>query len=297
MSAAEPAGAALRGYLWGTGGVVAFGLTLPMTSLVVSVMDPVFIGLGRAVVAALVAAVLLAVTRAPWPTRHELVGLVVVAAGVVLGFPVFSAMAMQTVPASHGGVVLGLLPLATALASVLINHERPSAGFWLTAAAGAVLVVIYAGGADLGSLVAGDLLLLAAAASAAVGYAWGGRLAATMGGARVICWALVLSLPVIAAPALARAPSDFAAIGAGQWAAFAYLALVSQLAGFFLWNRGLAVGGVARVSQVQLLQPFVTLLGAGVLLSEDWGARDLVFALLVVASVALNRRTVVSTGR
>ncbi len=286
--------AALAGLAWGACGVVAFGLTLPLTRLVVPVMDPVFIGLGRAVVAALVAAVLLALSRAPWPNRRQWLSLAVVAAGVVLGFPVLSAMAMQSVPASHGGVVLGLLPLATALASVVLNHERPSAGFWLTAAAGALLVVVYAGGADLGQLAAGDALLLGATVSAAVGYAVGGRLSASMGGWQVICWALVLSLPFIAVPAWQRAPVDLAAIGVEQWTAFAYLALVSQLAGFFLWNRGLALGGVARVAQVQLLQPFVTLVGATVLLGEAWGLRDLVFALLVVASVGLNRRTTIS---
>lgn len=286
--------APLAGLAWGAVGVVAFGLTLPMTRIVVPVMDPVFIGLGRAVVAAVVAAALLALSRAPWPDRGQWLSLAVVAAGVVLGFPVLSAMAMQTVPASHGGVVLGLLPLATALASVVLNHERPSTGFWLTAAAGAVLVVVYAGGADLGQLAAGDALLLGATVSAAVGYAVGGRLSASMGGWRVICWALVLSLPFIAVPAWLRAPVDLAAVSVDQWLAFAYLALISQLAGFFFWNRGLALGGVARVAQVQLLQPFVTLVGATVLLGEAWGLRDLAFALLVVASVSLNRRTTIS---
>jgi drug/metabolite transporter (DMT)-like permease len=281
----------LRGFLWGGGGVVAFGLTLPMTRLVVPVMDPVFIGLGRAVVAALVAIALLWASRAPLPTRQQWLPLSVVAAGVVLGFPVLSAMAMQTVPAAHGGVVLGLLPLATALASVVLNHERPSPGFWITAAIGAILVVLYAGGINLEGLVAGDLLLLGATVSAAIGYAVGGRLSATMGGWRVICWALVMSLPVILVPTVLRMPLQPEAISIEQWAAFGYLALVSQLAGFFLWNRGLALGGVARVSQVQLLQPFVTLVAATFILGELWGVRDLAFALLVVASVALNKRT------
>ncbi len=285
---------ALRGLLWGAVGVTAFGLTLPMTRLVVPVMDPVFVGLGRAVIAALAAAVLLVLSRSPWPERQEWPALAVVAAGVVLGFPVLSAMAMQSVPASHGGVVLGLLPLATALASVVFNRERPSPGFWLTAAAGAALVVFYAGGADLGRLSTGDLLLLGATVSAAVGYAVGGRLSKHMGGWRVICWALVLSLPFIVVPAWRYAPVDLASVSMEQWAAFGYLALVSQLAGFFFWNRGLALGGVARVSQVQLLQPFVTLVGATTILGEAWGVRDLAFAALVVASVGLNRRTAIA---
>lgn len=291
MSGSEPA--VVRGLAWGLAGVVAFGLTLPMTRLLVTVMDPVFIGLGRAVVAAMAAAVLLLVSRAPWPSRGQWPQLAVVAGGVVLGFPLLSAMAMRTVPAVHGGVVLGLLPLATALASVVINHERPSPLFWLTAVVGAVLVMLYAGGSDLASLAAGDALLVAAVAAAATGYAAGGRLAREMGGWRVICWALVLSAPLIVLPAWWHRPLP-ADLDGGHWLAFAYLALVSQLAGFFFWNRGLALGGVARVSQVQLLQPFVTAAAAAVLLHEGIELRDMVFALAVIACVAGNRRTAIA---
>lgn len=297
MSHNLPLSPVAKGYLWGIGGVVVFGFTLPFTRLVVPVMDPVFVGLGRAVFAAVIALCLLLGTRSPWPGRRQWLALGIVAAGVVIGFPVLSAIAMQSVPATHGGVVLGLLPLATALASVLVNRERPPLWFWITAIAGALLVVIYAAGTQFGAVSSGDLFLVGATVSAAIGYAISGRLARSMGGWRVICWALVVALPFIVIPAWTAMPKTDVVIAPHQWLAFAYLALASQLGGFFLWNRGLALGGVARVSQVQLLQPFITLVGAMWILSEVITMRDLAFAVAVVVCVALNKRILSAGGR
>lgn len=279
-----------RGMLHGFLGVAAFGLTLPATRYVAPYLDPVFIGLGRAVVAALVAAALLYATRQPVPSRQQFARLFVVGLGVVIGFPVLSALAMQTAPASHGGVVLGILPLATAIASVFVSHDRPSAGFWLFGVLGSVLVVVYALLEGVGRIQFADLALLGAVASAAIGYAVGGELSRQLGGWQVICWTLVLMCPIIVAPALWRAPAELAAVPVPIWLGFLYLALVSQLLGFFWWNKGLALGGVARVSQMQLLQPFVTLLASAAALREVITTETYVFAVLVVIVVAIGRR-------
>ncbi|HSH42280.1 MAG TPA: DMT family transporter [Arenicellales bacterium] len=279
-----------RGMLYGLLGVTAFGLTLPITRFVTPYLDPVFIGLGRAVLAALVAAALLLVTRQRLPAPRQLGRLLVVGLGVVIGFPVLSAWAMQTAPASHGGVVLGILPLATAVASMFVSNDRPSIGFWLFGILGSALVVAYALIEGVGRIQAADLALLGAVVSAAVGYAVGGDLSRRLGGWQVICWALVLMLPVIAAPAWWHMPDTLAAVPLPAWTGFLYLALVSQLYGFFWWNRGLALGGVARVSQIQLLQPFITLAASVAVLQEVITFETGVFAVLVVVVVALGRR-------
>jgi drug/metabolite transporter (DMT)-like permease len=279
-----------KGLLLGLLGITAFGLTLPITREVVSALDPLFVGLGRAFVAGLVATLWLAVTHSPVPRRRHWPRLLLVAAGAVLGFPLLSAWAMQTLPASHGGVVLGVLPLMTALVGTLMSDERPSMGFWLAGIAGSAVVVGYALQRGGGVLQPGDLALLGAVLSAAVAYAAGGQLAKDLGGGAVICWALVLALPFIAVPTLMMAPRTLAALPTQIWMGFLYLALVSQLFGFFLWNAGLALGGIARVSQVQLLQPLVTLLASGILLGERIDVATMGYALSIIALVALGRR-------
>lgn len=279
-----------RGMALGLVGVTAFGLTLPATRYVVAYLDPVFIGLGRAVVAGLVAGLLLWLGKSRLPSRSQFGRLVFVALGAVVGFPILSARAMETLPAAHGGVMLGLLPLITATVAALISHERPSPRFWLFAAAGSALVVLYAWLQGVGSLQTGDLYLLGAAIAAAVSYAVGGLLSREIHGWQVICWALVIALPFIVVPAAMASPEAMLSLPATVWAGFLYLALVSQLVAFFWWNRGLALGGVARVSQVQLLQPFITIAAAAVLVGEAVEVATVGFALLVVATVAMGRR-------
>lgn len=279
-----------RGMLYGLLGITAFGLTLPVTRFVTPELDPVFIGLGRALLAALLAGAVLFATGQPLPTRRQIGRLLVVGLGVVIGFPVLSAWAMQTAPASHGGVVLGILPLATAIASVFVSRDRPSTGFWIFGVLGSALVVAYALLEGVGRIQVADLALLGAVISAAVGYAVGGDLSRQLGGWQVISWALVLMLPVIAVPALWHMPGDLQAVSAPVWVAFLYLALVSQYFGFFWWNKGLALGGVARVSQIQLLQPFVTLAASVAVLQEVITTETYVFAVLVVLVVAIGRR-------
>ncbi len=286
-----------KGMWLGLVGVSVFGLTLPITRYVVAYLDPVFIGLGRAVVAALFAVVLLYLNKASLPSRKQFLQLIIVALGVVIGFPILSSWAMLSVPASHGGVVVGVLPLITAMVAAVISAERPSLGFWLSAVAGSTLVVIYAWQQGVAGLYQGDIALLGAVISAAVGYAVGGKLSQQLGGWRVICWALLLSLPFILVPVLLLLPSEATLIPTSVWLGFLYLALASQLFGFFFWYKGLALGGIARVSQVQLIQPFITLLASVMLIGEVVDNITILFAVLVVLMVAIGKQTVIRNKR
>lgn len=277
-----------RGLAWGFLGVLAFSATLPATRLAVAALDPSFVGLGRALVAAVLAAALLAATRSPFPRRATWPGLAVVALGVVAGFPLLTAWAMRHVPASHGAVVVGLLPLATAVAGALLAHERPSRRFWACAVAGSAVVVGYALWKGGGLLHVADLLLVGAVIAAAIGYAEGARLARELGSWQVISWALVLAAPFLAIP------TWHAATGLGDvpwtaWAGFAYVAVVSAYVGFFAWYRGLAEGGIAAVGQVQLLQPFLTIFLSVLLLGEALDPATFVAAGLVILAIALGR--------
>jgi drug/metabolite transporter (DMT)-like permease len=285
------------GLMLGTLGVAVFSLTLPMTRLAVADLDPVWIGLARALVAALPAAAWLAWTRAPRPPRRALRGLATVAAGVVVGFPTLSSMAMREVDASHGAVVLGVLPLATAVAGAWLAGERPGRAFWAWAVLGAALVCAFALREGSGRLQAGDGLLAAAIAAAALGYAAGGRLARELGGAATICWALVLAAPFLAVPVAWLSWRHGVDAGPAAWLGFAYVSLFSQFLGFFAWYRGLALGGIARVSQVQLVQSFMTLGFAAWLGGERPGAPAWAFAAAVVAVVAAQRVTSGATIR
>lgn len=282
--------------LLGLLGVVGFSFTLPVTGMVLPELEPMFVGSGRAVLAAMVASLWLLVTRSRLPNASQWRRLFIVSAGVVIGFPLLSAWAMQTVPASHGGVVLGIMPLGTAVVGVFVAHERPSSGFWLVGLAGATVVIAYTMWIGNGHVQIGDLALLGAVVSAAIGYAVGGYLSKELGGSEVICWALVLSLPVHVIPAWLFAPVSFVEISSHTWTGFLYLALVSQLLGFFLWNKGLALGGIARVSQTQLVQPFVTIVASALLLDEVIESTTIIFALVVIGVVTLGRNMPIVTA-
>ncbi|MBI2772576.1 MAG: DMT family transporter [Burkholderiales bacterium] len=286
----------IRGLWFGALGVVIFALTLPMTRLAVGTpeapqMSGVFIALGRAVVASVLSAVFLAATRAPLPRREDWWPLAITSAGVVFGFPLFTSIAMRHVEAVHASVIVGVLPLATAGVGAWLHRQRPSAGFWVCAAVGSALVVAFAvirsGASGLGIQPA-DVLLLAAMGCAAVGYAWGARLSQHMRAEYVICWALVMALPLTLPAALITRPQ--APLSASAWWGFAYVAVFSMWLGFFAWYRGLALGGTVRVSQVQLLQPFLGMLFAVPLLGERLDALTLGFALAVIATVFIGKK-------
>lgn len=291
--AISPARHESRGMWLGLIGVAVFSLTLPFTRIAVAELNPAFVAFGRAVVAGVCALVLLAWIKAPRPTRPQLRGLVITALGVVVGFPLFSSIAMRYVPAAHGAVVVGLLPLATALFGALRFGERPSMGFWLAALAGSGIVIAFALREGGGSFHLADFALFAAVITAAMGYAEGGRLAQSMGGQNVIAWALVVALPVMLPASVWLGWQYGVTASPPAWLAFGYVSLFSMFIGFFFWYKGLALGGIARVGQVQLLQPFMSLLGAAVIAHEALDASNMLFALAVIVVVAIGRRMAV----
>ena len=226
-----------QGMLLGLMGVLVFSFTLPITRLIVPFMDPVFLGLGRSVIAGVVAAAILIVLKQPLPTLRQAGLLFLTACGVVWGFPILSALGMQTVPASHGSVVTGLLPLLTVVFASMITQEVPSKGFWITALVGASLVIGFSflkGGAEINT---GHLYLFGSSIIGGMGYAFGGKVSKELGGWQVICWALVLSFPITATGAWMLKPDDFLSFPSYVYPSFLYLALMSQLIGFFFWNR------------------------------------------------------------
>ncbi len=274
----------VAGLLLGFCGVVIFGGTLPATRIALEGFSPLFIMFARALSATAAAGAALILLRRP-PPLTEWRAFLVVAATLVFGFPGFLNVAMQTVPAAHGGIVLGVLPLLTAGIAALIGGERPGPAFWGWSLSGAALVI---GFTLRGSGIApgiGHVWLLCAATVTSLGYVVSGKLSRTRPGWEVIAWALVLALPVTAAGTWALWDSGIAAPGGRSLAALAYLGLGSMFAGFIFWNRGLAMGGIARVGQVQLLQVFVTLAIAAALLGERLTPVMLGFAAAVAFTV------------
>jgi drug/metabolite transporter (DMT)-like permease len=278
------------GMLLGTLGVAIFSLTLPATRAAVAYFDPFLVAAGRAVVAGVLAALVLLITRSRLPRGNEWMQLGFIALGVVFGFPFFTTWAMQHVASAHGAVVLALLPLATALAAALVAHERPSRGFWIVATIGSVVVVAFALRQGGGSLHGADIALIAAIVAAALGYALGAKLSASMGGWQTISWAIVVCLPINVLIAGMNFSTNLQAAPTSAWLGFIYVSVFSMYVGFFPWYKGLALGGIARVGQTQLLQPFFTFAGAALLLNEKIDATTLVFAAVVVGLVALGRK-------
>ncbi|MFG1478981.1 DMT family transporter [Xanthobacter sp. V4C-4] len=274
------------GWVSGGVGVLIFSGSLPATRVAVGGFDPVFLTGARAVIAGVLGFCLLLVFRAKRPAMPDLLLLVAVAIGVVVGFPLLTALALQHMTSAHALVFIGLLPLATAVFGVLRGGERPRPAFWLCALAGAGLVAGFAWARAGGGVATGDLLMLGAVLVCGFGYAEGGRLSRTLGGWQVISWALVLALPVMLAVAVVAAPAGFAAVPLSAWLGLAYVALFSMLIGFIFWYRGLALGGIAAVGQLQLLQPLLGLALAALILGEAVDGAMLAVTVAVVACVA-----------
>ena len=276
--------------LLGFVGVLAFSFTLPATRVAVEQLDPTFVGIGREAFAAIPAALILLATRAKLPSRPQLRRLAVVSFGVVFGWPLFTAIALQGLTSAHSAVLVGILPAATAVAAVVRAGERPARGFWLASLAGLLAVLAFAASQGAGLPSTDDLLILIAVALSAVGYAEGGALSRELGGWEVICWAVLLSAPLtVPIAAVAAAGSDMQA-DSDAWLGFAYVAGVSALLGFFPWYAGLARGGVAKIGQIQLIQPLLTLAWSAALLSEHVNAITLFAAVLVVLCVVGTQR-------
>jgi drug/metabolite transporter (DMT)-like permease len=288
--APPPITPARSGLALGLLGVVGFSFSLPATRLAVEELDPWFVAFSRAVIAAGLAAIYLLAVRAPLPTRAQWRRLALVAGGAVVGFPLLTGLALVTSESQHGAVVVALLPAATALAAVARAGERPGPLFWAAATAGLLIVVAFTIANSGGAVTSADAFLLAAVAVCAIAYAEGGALSRDLGGARTICWALILSTPVTIPIAAVSTATTSLSAGPSAWLGLAYVSVVSMFLGFFAWYAGLARGGVAKVGQVQLLQPLLTFVWAGLLLGEHVGIGTVLAATGVLASVVVTQR-------
>ncbi|WP_159952902.1 DMT family transporter [Rhizobium sp. 18065] len=277
---------------WGSGllGVIIFSGSLPATRVAVGGFSPLFLTSARAVIAALLAAVLLVIWRQARPVRRDMVSLGIVALGVVVGFPLLTALALQTITSAHSVVFVGLLPLMTAIFAVLRGGERPKPLFWLFSCLGSAIVAGFALVTGEAASSMGDLLMIAAIVFCGLGYAEGARLSRQLGGWQVISWALLLSMPVMLVLALLTLPVSWQAITMPEWLGLAYVSVFSMLVGFFFWYRGLALGGIAAVGQLQLLQPFFGLALAATLLHEPVSIGMVVSTAAVVLCVAGAKR-------
>ncbi|MET0173337.1 MAG: DMT family transporter [Agrobacterium vaccinii] len=280
----------VSGWVNGFIGVVIFSGSLPATRVAVQQFDPVFLTVARAAIAGVLGLGLLLLFREKRPTRRDLASLIVIALGVVVGFPLLTALALQQVTSAHSIVFIGLLPLSTAIFGVLRGGERPRPAFWLFSGVGSALVVGFAVAQGLAASPIGDLLMLAAIIVCGLGYAEGAKLSRDLGGWQVISWALVVSLPIMLALSFLVMPASFAQIEMPAWISLAYVSLFSMLIGFVFWYKGLAQGGIAAVGQLQLLQPFFGLALAATILHETVTWLMLLVTVTVILCVFGARR-------
>jgi len=278
------------GWLSGLLGVIIFSGSLPATRVAVLDMDPFFLTFLRASIAGLLATALIATFREKRPHRSQLVPLVIVALGVVVGFPLLTALALQHVTSAHSIVFLGLLPLTTAIFGVLRGGERPRPAFWIFSVLGSLLVVGFALSQHASASLTGDLLMLAAIIVCGLGYAEGAKLTRELGGWQVISWALIVALPFMLIASFTTRPESFSAFSTPTWVALGYVSLFSMLIGFIFWYKGLALGGIATVGQLQLLQPFFGLGLSAALLHETVDPLMLASTLGVILCVAGSRK-------
>lgn len=285
---------AKMGLFLGLVGVICFSLTLPATSIAVEYFGTTFVGLGRTVAAAILVAVVICIRKEKLPTPRQFKSLVIVAFGAVLGFPLLTTWAMKSLPVSHGAVELALLPLATAGFAMLRAGEIPSVKFWISSIMGSLAVIVYALNLGFGQLHVADLALLAAVLILGLSYAEGGKLAKELGSWQVIAWAIMIGAPFFMIPVGLNFTSEMIYAPIQAWLSFFYLAVVSQFLAYVAWYSGMAMGGIARVSQIQYLQPFLMILFATVFLDESITFFTIVIAVIVVLSVIVGKNSTIT---
>jgi len=290
LSICPPTKSRARGWINGFIGVVIFSGSLPATKMAVLELSPLFLTVARAAIAGLLALSVLLIFKEKRPIKAQIFPLAIVALGVVIGFPLLSALALQYVTSAHSIVFLGMLPLATAAFGVIRGGERPRPIFWLFSISGSLLVMGYALAQDLSASPIGDILMLLAIILCALGYAEGAKLSKTLGGWQVISWALVLALPIMIPLLFLQLPSSFTSVSTAAWIGLAYVSLFSMFIGFIFWYQGLAQGGIAAVGQLQLLQPFFGLALAATLLHEHVSIGMIGITLGVIFCVAATKK-------
>jgi drug/metabolite transporter (DMT)-like permease len=278
------------GIFFGIIGMCLFAGTLPATRVALSGFEPVFLTAARVTIAGTTGLLVLLITRRTIPQPSDRLDLITGALCSVLAFPLLAAFALETVPAGHGGVVQGILPLATAVAAAIFAHERPSLGFWLASLIGAAIVIVFIFRRNAGGVPsAGDMFLVGAVVAGALGYTFAGRLAARMPGWEVISWQVVILLPVAVVACLFLWPADKSAVSTASLAGLGYVAFISQFAAFVVFNAAMAIGGIARVGQIMLLQPFVIVALALPINGEPITLETILFALAVVVTVFIGQ--------
>ncbi|MDC1194685.1 DMT family transporter [Pseudomonadota bacterium] len=280
-----------KGMLIGFVGISIFSLTLPFTQMAVNEMSPFFVAFARASIAGICALILLIFTKSKFPNKIQIRRLIIIVIGVIYGFPIFTSIAMKTLPSSHSGIVLGILPLAMSLFAAIKYKEKPSSSFWMISIFGTFIVISYTFIDNNGSLMIEDLWLLFAILFAAIGYSEGGTLAKEMGSIGVISWALVISLPINLFASYLFYEINYASTSFQAIISLTYVGLFSMFIGFFFWYKGIAIGGISRVGQVQLIQPFLTIVGAYFLTNEKITTLNILFAFMVLIVIIIGRKT------
>ena len=279
-----------KGMLIGFVGISIFSLTLPFTQMAVNEMSPFFVAFARASIAGICALILLIFTKSKFPNKIQIRRLIIIVIGVIYGFPIFTSIAMKTLPSSHSGIVLGILPLAMSLFAAIKYKEKPSSSFWMISIFGTFIVISYTFIDNNGSLMIEDLWLLFAILFAAIGYSEGGTLAKEMGSIGVISWALVISLPINLFASYLFYEINYISISIQAIISLTYVGLFSMFIGFFFWYKGIAIGGISRVGQVQLIQPFLTIVGAYFLTNEKITTLNILFAFMVLIVIIIGRK-------
>lgn len=278
-----------RGMLLGLVGIICFSLTLPATSIAVPYFGATIVGLGRTVIAAIIVSIIFIVKKESLPNKKQMKSLCIVAFGVVLGFPLLTTFAMKSLPVSHGAIELALLPLATAGFAMWRGGERPSKRYWIASMIGAITVLVYAFFLGLGQLQKGDIALLIAILILGLSYAEGGKLSKELGSWQVIAWAMVIGAPFFIIPVGLSLSGDMLQAPIEAWISLFYLAIVSQFLGYVAWYGGMSLGGIARVGQIQYLQPFLMISFSVIFLGESIKWLTIILAIIVVICVIIGK--------
>lgn len=279
-----------NGWINGFIGMLIFSGSLPATKAAVLGFDPLFLTAARATIAGLLSLAMLLLYKEKLPTFKQWVSLTVVSLGVVVGFPLLTAIALQEITSAHSLVFLALLPLSTAIFAVIRGGEKPRPIFWFFSVIGSLLVMGYALSQGGASSISDDLFMIASVIVCGLGYAEGATLTKALGGWQVICWALIVSLPPMLILGFILMPEELTTISVSAWVGLGYVSIFSMLIGFIFWYKGLSQGGIATVGQLQLLQPFFGLGLAAVLLHESVNLLMLFVTIGVIFCVAGSRK-------